>query len=459
MPATRGSMTRRLRSLSTLLLSCMVSAGPASAQSADVVVRPQLENVTRVEAWSFFAPRPAGGDPDYTLVTNRAHLGVRVDARRVSFEGAFQYAQLLGLPGNAIGPGPLGPGALYFVAAGTPQAYQLYFKTMSLTVKDVVPGVSIQGGRMRFESGAGSPFAGRLVGGAAWTPFERSFDGLRADIERSNWRAHASFVMPTQGAFEESASPTMTKVQVASARVSRATTEVFAHNYRDTRAVSARPDNTGIATERVDINIQTFGASWWAGPVHAWGAFQRGDWFGNDHRALSVSVDAGHAWSHVRWQPDVRGGVLYASGDDDPGDRRHGTFFPMMPTTRPDLLRGTYAQMNLRDVYARASFVPYGRWRVAADVHHLALVERQDRWYSGTGATAFDGEYFGFSSRRSTLTTGLGTFVQVSAAVMLRRQWNVSGAVGVVRGGDVVRRQFAGSTLWVMGLESTLSLP
>jgi hypothetical protein len=447
-----------LRSLSAFTLCVVASAGVAFAQGADaVVVRPRLDNVTRVESWAFFEPPPAGGDRDYTLLSNRAHLGVQVDASRVSFEGSFQYAQLLGLPSNAIGPGPLGPGALYFVSATTPQAYQLYFKSMSLTVKDLLPGLSLQGGRMRFESGQDTPFAGRLIGGAEWTPFERSFDGVRADLDRPRWRAHASFVMPTQGAFEESASPTMGKVQLANARVSTSYGEVFAHNYRDTRAVRSRPDNTGIPVDGADITVQTFGAAWWAGPVHAWGALQRGRWYGDEHRAFSVSADVGHTWRNHAWRPDVRAGVLYASGDDDPNDKRHRTFFPMVPTTRPDLLRGTFAQMNLRDVYGSASFEPRARLRVSADVHHLALAQRQDRWYSGTGATAFHGDYFGFSSRRSTLRTGLGTFGQVSATAAVRQHWHVSGAVGVVRGGDVVRRQFAGSTLWVMALESAVS--
>jgi hypothetical protein len=35
----------------------------------------------------------------------------------------------------------------------------------------------------------------------------------------------------------------------------------------------------------------------------------------------------------------------------------------------------------------------------------------------------------------------------------------VSAATGIVRGGDVVTRQFAGRTLWVMTLESAVSLP
>jgi hypothetical protein len=130
----------------------------------------------------------------------------------------------------------------------------------------------------------------------------------------------------------------------------------------------------------------------------------------------------------------------------------------MVPTTRPDLLRGTIAQMNVRDVMAAVSLQPRPQLRVEGEVHHLALAHRQDRWYSGTGATAFSGDYFGYASRGSTLRTGLGTFVQFATIAAVKPQWTVTGRVGAIRGGDVVRRQFAGAMLWVMTLESALLL-
>ena len=443
-----------------LLVFALVFSTSAFAQSTDEpIVRPLLQNVTRLEAWSFFEPPDPASDGTYTLLSNRARLGVQVDSKRVAFEGSFQYVLLVGLPSEAFGPGPLGPGALFFAAAQMPQAYQLYFDSMSLRLKQVVPHTSLQLGRMAYESGERTPFSGRLIGNVEWTPFERAFDGIRLDYERRQWRAHASFVMPTQGAFEESASPTISKVQVTTGSVGTERLQLFAHNYRDTRAVSARPDNTGLIADAVDINMQTFGASIVVAGVQAWGAVQRGRWYDDPHRAFSVSADVGHEWSGATWQPSVRGGVMYASGDDDPNDRTHGTFFPMVPTTKPDILSGTYAQMNMRDIYAYATVRPRTRLSIRGDVHHMALVNRLDRWYSGTGATAFHGNYFGYSSRGSTLRTGLGTSVQLSATSTLKDCWTLTASTALIRGGDVVRRQFAGSTLFVFALESVVSLP
>jgi hypothetical protein len=187
----RADMT--LRGLFVLPL-IVLAAAPAGAQDPPRVT-PLLENLTRAEIWSFFSPPPSGGNEDYAIVGNRATLGVRVDGRRLAFQGSFRYAQLLGLPKDAVGPGPLGSGALYFAAARTPQAYQLYFRSMSLQIKNVVPGLTVEGGRMIYESGEGTVFAGRLIGPAEWTVFERAFDGVRADYRQPAWSAHASFLM------------------------------------------------------------------------------------------------------------------------------------------------------------------------------------------------------------------------------------------------------------------------
>ena len=146
-------------------------------------------------------------------------------------------------------------------------------------------------------------------------------------------------------------------------------------------------------------------------------------WYGQLHHAWSGLAELGYRWPEANWQPAVRAGIVYASGDDSPFDRAHQTFFPMLPTTRPDVLAGTYAQMNLRDLSAGLYLRPHARVTVSVEVHRLSLVDDRDRWYSGTGATAFDGNYFGYSSRGSVSATDLGTLLQTSAEVALAQRW------------------------------------
>jgi hypothetical protein len=423
---------------------------------------PYLLNVSRAEAWSFFEPRDGGGNPAYAFAGNRATLGVCVAGARIDLHGAFQYAQLVGLPAGAWGPGPLGPGALFFEAARAPQAYQLYFRAMSARVRRIAPGLAIEAGRMEYESDEGTGEAGRLIGGAGWTIFGRAFDGVRADYERPGWRAHAAFLMPTQGAFEESANPTITRVQLTAASWAAGGVRMFVHRYRDMRPIAERPDNTGRREERVDIDVQTFGALL-SGSVgrldaHLWGAVQRGDWYGDAHRAFSIVAAARHRWPAARGRPSLSAGFVHASGDSDPRDAAHGTFFPMVPTTRPDLFGATYAQMNMRDLHAGIELQPSSRLSLAASVRRLSLASHVDRWYSGTGATASRDGSFGYSARASALSTDLGTALELSARASIGRYWTIAASAGVVKGGEVVRRQFAGDWLTVLVLESAVSM-
>jgi Alginate export len=482
----------------TQSITPVLSAQSAEATSSETALRPAdrqngpevtlvLRDVTRAESWSFFEPPAGGGDPSYSLLGNRATLGARAKGRRFEGYGAFQYAQLVGLPRFAVGPGGLGPGAFYYDAARASGAYQLYFKALSLRVNDLAPGLSIEAGRMGFSSGdesrSPSPelealkrdrVSGRLIGEAEWTPFERAFDGVRIDLNRSRWHVNGALFFPTQGAFEESANPTIGRVRVittalsrraASAAASRpAEVQVFANHYRDGRAIRTRPDNSGRAAIAVDIHVATVGASWVGmGPLRdgrwdavLWAARQFGDWYGDAHGALSVIAEGGYRWQSA-WHPWLRAGTLFASGDDSAADARHGTFVPLLPTTKPSLLAGTFAQMNSRDLFAELRLTPIDRLALASSVHRLGLARSTDRWYSGTGATAIRGAYFGFSSRSSNGATTLATVIETSAQATMSRRWSLVGSVGIARGGEVVRRLFAGRRLTVLALESVLA--
>lgn len=493
-----------------------VSAQPAGESAPpDIEVVPVLVDATRIEAWSFFEPRPGGGDPTYALVGNRSTLGIATRSRRFEFYGAFQYAQLLGLPRHAVGPGPLGPGALYYDAARTPNAYQLYFKALSVRVRHLGGGVSLEAGRMTFTSG-GEAFAasadlealkrdrvhGRLLGDVAWSAFERGFDGVRVDLARPRWQATGAVLFPVQGAFEESANATMSSVRVATAAltiwsdrtarpdhgpiarlvssearlrrrdVPAITTalpatelQLFAQQYQDRRDIRARPDNDGLPAAPVDLRLHTLGAS----VIHlspigrgqvdalAWVAAQFGDWYGDRHRAGSVVGEAGYQSTAMPLRPWFRAGVLWASGDDDAGDVAHGTFFPVLPSMRPSLMAGTIAQMNVRDVWGELRLQPSARVEMRGEVHRLSLVRAADRWYSGTGATTLAGTYFGYTGRGSGGDTSLGTLAQARVSASLGARWSIRGSLGVLSGGNVVRTWFAGNRLTVVAFESLVA--
>jgi hypothetical protein len=442
-------------------------------------------NWTRVESWRFFEPRPGGGEPDYTFVANRLQAGVRHTRPRWEVTGALQYVQFGGLPERAIGPGALGTGALYFDASQDTNSNQVYLKTLNLRLTPT-PGFTVAIGRLPYATGSESPSGvpaietvkrqrldSRLIGEFEWSIYQRAFDGVRVDVDRSAWHLTTSFLMPTQGGFEESANVTMTDIRIVAANLGvkpaalgrRTDLQIFALYYDDERDVRARPDNTGLAPSRVEIGLTTMGTSLVGvyptagGELDVLGlaALQRGDWYGQDHAAYAVALEAGHRWPAVPWAPWLRAGVNYSSGDDDPSDDDHGTFFQVMPTARKYAFSVAYTQMNLRDVFAQVILRPHSRVTARLDVHRLDLADAADRWYAGSGATAKRGTFFGYAGRPSSGQSGLGAVIEAAADVTLTRYSSINGYVGTMSGGDVVRSLFAGHRLTFFYLEHVLS--
>lgn len=439
--------------------------------------------MTRVESWSFFDPPPSGGDPNYTFVANRLSLGAAAAWRRADVSAAVQYVQFGGLPTGAFGPGALGTGALYFDHSGRTDSRGLYLRTLTARVR-LPAGISVQAGRFAYQSGAESSsdipkidavkrarIDGRLVGEFEWSLYERTFDGLRADMDRRAWHLSGAWFSPTQGGFEDDAGARLGDVDVAAATltlrpsVAVPSTDLnfFALRYADDRPVTARSDNTALPAEHAAIRLTTMGAAGIGSTVAgrgefdwlAWFAGQAGSWYGQRHRAWSLAIEGGYQWK-TPWQPWVRAGVLYASGDDDAGDAAHGTFFPMLPTVRKYAYTAAYAPMNLRDTFIEVIARPTSRVLVRADARQLRLAQAADLWYAGSGATQRRGRFFGYAGRRSGGATALGTVFEGAADVTLGRHWAVNGFAGTIHGGQVVRSLFAGNWLRFVYLETAI---
>lgn len=443
-----------------------------------------VADLTRLEAWRYFEPRAGGGDPAYTFVANRLRLGFGATRGRVDLNAAVQYVQFGGLPERASGPGPLGTGALYFQHAGRTDSRGLWPRALNLRVR-LPRGVVLQGGRFGYTSGseAASGVAkieavkrarldSRLVGEFEWSLYQRTFDGVRGDVDRRKWHLTGAWLRPTQGGFEDRAGRSLSGIDVLAATlvlrpgvaIPRTDVSVFAMRYDDTRPVTARPDNSGHPAARVDIGITTVGAAAVASretrageaDLFAWLAWQHGSWYGQSHRARSLALEAGHQWK-APWQPWLRTGYLEASGDDNPSDARHGTFFPMLPTVRKYAMTTVYSTMNLRDVFAEVLVRPSARVSARGDVRRLWLAERADLWYAGSGATENAGAVFGYAGRRSGGSTDLAPVaIQSALDVALAPHWSANAFLGLIRGGDVVAASFAGRWLRFFYLEQVV---
>lgn len=469
------------------------AAGQDGAPSTEPVVEARLANLTRVETWRFFEPLSPDVNPDYTFFANRSDLDVDVRTTRFDLSAGFSYVRVQSLPTDAIGPGGLGTGAFYYAASGLPYSYQLFLTGLTLSAHTVDRRRTLSIGRMPHTSGAEGERAatdpslaavrrlaidGRLIGTFDWSYYQRRFDGARVDWRGDRGYSGGGAFFVTQGGYEESANLTMSKLQVGTAYAGRihrgdsgtavavAESQLFGVVYRDRRAIAIRPDNAGVDGDAVDITVTAAGGSHVAsrslgrGRVDyaVWGAGQFGDWYGQSHRAYAVAVQGGYRWAAAPGRPWLRGGWSFASGDPDGRDDRHETFFPMLQETRSYAQSMVYAHANLRDVFAQIHAEPHARLRVRADLHGLALAESADRWYQGSGATARDGTFFGFSSRRSGNAHGLGTVAEAAADLQLSKYWSVNAYAGRMWGGAVVGSNFAGDRLFYWYVENVLQL-
>ena len=345
---------------------------------------------------------------------NRATLGVRVASHTFRCaDGAFQYAQFTRTATRLPSvPAPLGSGAFYFFSAEAAEAYQLYFKTSMLRVKDVLPGLSIAVGRMGFSSGDETPsgdaaidrvqrtrIGSRLIGNFDWSMFQRSFDGGAVDVDRRSWSANASLLFPTQGGYEESANPTISSVKVLPASltakpalVPHQALQFFAYHYRDQRDLRARPDNNVrfVAPGRLDRHIRHLGCRRRVppGPVRLtrWSGSRRKPetGTGNSTPRHSAALEVGY-----RWQSAGRPGCAPvwftrpATTSQTIGSITRS--FRCCPAIQSLFMSTTYAQMNVQDVFAQVSFEPHPRVTAHAEVHRLSLAKRRT---AGTTAAA-----------------------------------------------------------------------
>jgi hypothetical protein len=457
---------------------------PDQAETATTTL--SVRDWTRLEMWRFFEPPASGGDSEYLYGANRLQLGVRRTTSRYELAAALQYVHFGNLPSRAVGPGPLGLGAVYFSHAGRSDSHQVYLRYLNLRLKNLLPGLVVDVGRMPYSSGgeaaSGNPkielvkrqrIEARLVGEFDWSVYQRGFDGVRVAEQRPRWGATFVAFHPTQGGFEDAAGLMMRDISVIGGNITfkpgfviRGTEwQAFVLRYADHRAVTARPDNSGRGAAAADLGINTFGTTlvgaWapregrqWDGLL--WLTGQTGSWYELRHRALSVAAEVGHQWTNAPWRPWLRVGVLHASGDRDPRDDRHGTFFQLLPTVRRYAQTATYSQMNNVDLSMHALLRPTSSLAVRLDLHRVSLASSRDFWYFGSGATQARGTQFGFATRPSNGHRHLGTGFESSADVTISRQWSVNGFLGLMRAGDVVRSTFAGRTMAFGYVENVL---
>jgi hypothetical protein len=432
---------------------------PACAQLPSHPVQLSGSVRLRPEGWDWFG---AGDEGEYAFLGALARAALVQQRPKVGWRLELAAPLLAGLPGDAALPPPrgqLGLGAGYRAASGGREsAGSLFLKQafVRLGRPAAQGGHSLRAGRFEFVDGAESQpadttlawlkqnrVAHRLIGHFGWTHVGRSFDGAHYAFDRGPAHLTAAAFRPTQGALDVNGWPELDVALAYGAftRTSADTTaggrrrpgewRLFVLGYVDYRdeAAGAKVDNRPAAlrsADRARVEVVTLGGHYLravrtgAGTLDAllWGVLQGGDWGALRHRAWAASAEVGLQPAGVpALRPWLRIGWTRGSGDDDPGDGTHATFFQVVPTPRVYARFPFHNLMNADDLFAMLVLRPGSRLTVRADVHRLELAEAADLWYSGGGA--FEAESFGYAGRPSGGASALATTVDVSAELRL----------------------------------------
>lgn len=456
----------------TLSLALLI-ASPLPAQQQESVASPW--RITggvraRAERWNWF---DEGGAGRYWFTGAVGRLGVERDGRPLGFRIELAAPVLLHLPDDAVQPAPagaLGLGGTYAAASfGDATALQLFPKNAYVrwrrqwlrTTDDV------RVGRFEFDDGTEATpssetlvslkrdrVSQRLLGSFAWTHVGRSFDGAHWSRTRDGRNVTVLAAAPTRGVFQADGWG-MLPIGVAYGawtrpmRGSRAEVRLLALQYSDFRDEPVKVDARPLAARQADderVHVTTIGGHWLqaasggAGTVDLmlWGALQGGAWGTQSHRAWAGVAELGFQPAGMpTTRPWLRAGVSYGSGDGDPADDTHGTFFQVLPAQRQYARLPFYDMQNTTDAYAILTLRPASRFTMRGEAHAIRLSRGEDLWYQGGGA--YQRRSFGWVGRPTGGEQDLAHLLDVSAELRFTPDFILTGYLAKARAGRAMR--------------------
>jgi hypothetical protein len=424
----------------------------------------------RTEAWDFFEPSKGQNAYDFDHTLLKIAIGQKFEAFEWLVEGAADA--IFDLPPSAVQAAPLGQlglGGTYFSANGNVRNTASGFLKQAYVGFKLPEKGNVRLGRFTFLDGAeihpkdktlatliSTRIAQRLIGDFGFSAVQRSFDGMQLGFDAGNSNFTFFGARPTEGVYQMRGMdeldinlfygafnlPITTKNITGELRV-------FAIGYMDDRAGVLKTDNRPAVVRTVDtgqIRIGTYGIDY-VHVLHAgqagqfdilgWGVFQNGGWGVQKQLAEAAVGEFG-------WQPAVpvinpwfSAGFSYGSGDSNPNDNIHGTFFQIMPTPRPYDRIPFYNMMNNEDFYGSAVFRLPRSFAIRSELHALRLANAQDLWYGGGGA--FQSNTFGYTSRPSGGARSLANVWDVSLDVPLRYGFSITTYYGYAWGKGVIK--------------------
>ncbi|MSQ47818.1 MAG: hypothetical protein EXR78_05415 [Deltaproteobacteria bacterium] len=424
----RRSIRRSLMMLTSIATLCSI---PTTVRSEYVLsqISPKLSVSgslrLRGEFWGWFDDKgPYESNYNFFGSVARGMVSWKDDAFDVVFEA--QNSSLANLPDESVAPAPkgaLGLGAVYFAHNRRQNDTNIFLKQAYITLKKVgVEGPMLKGGRFDFSEGnevltkdpaldwlKNARISQRLIGSFPFSHVGRAYDGTHVAFTRGPVNLTLMASHPTQGGFDLAGMKEMNEIDLLYGAINLTKpefaqfmdTRFFYIYYGDGRGL-LKSDNRPApvrTADKQDISLHTEGAHWIAAlptaigtiDLLAWGALQQGQWGKLDHSAWAWDVEMGWQPNLPPLKPWVRIGYGRSSGDDNPRDGDHDTFFQILPTARLYSYSTFYNLMNNDDAFIQLILRPFPGLMTRSEFHVIRLGEGKDLWYSGSGATLSDG--------------------------------------------------------------------
>jgi hypothetical protein len=405
----------------------------------------------RAEHWNWF--QGPTGNSRYTFGDSMLRVAIGQKTDRIDWQVEAAQVAILGLPGNAVVPAPqgqLGLGGNYYAANGNDTNNgSAFVKQAFAQLKELGP-TSVKLGRFEFFDGAEAKpsdstvstlvqtrIASRMISNFAFSAVQRTYDGAQFSWSDGPNNVTAFAARPTEGVFQVDGMGEL-DVEVyygafnksIKTRSGEASLRVFGVGYVDGRSTVLKTDNRPAAVRAADhgeIEIGTYGADYvqvfhspaGAFDVVGWAAIQMGAWGSLTQRAGALVGEFGWQPPADALKPWLSAGYSYGSGDKNPSDSTHGTFFQMLPTPRQYARFPFYNMMNNEDLYGTLNLRPASKLALRSELHGLRLASASDLWYSGGGA--FQSGTFGYTGRPGNGSQSLATVWDISADYPLTR--------------------------------------
>ncbi len=431
---------------------------------------------SRVYDWDWFQP-VGTAENHYTYSGNFLRLNFAEKTGSWDFDEEIAVPFLLGLPTKATAPAPaggLGLGSNYFTNNGSHQYAAMAFPKQLYARYhfDTKAAQIIQVGRTEFNDGQEltpknatiaalkrDRVSARLIGTFAFTDVQRSFDGLRYSWSEPTADFTFLAATPTRGVFQTDGWG-WNRVGFGYAAFTKdwghgnhaADTRFFVIDYDDFRHI-LKVDNRPAAVKAADlenIHIQTWGGH----SVHAfttaagtfdllgWGVAQTGKWGTEKQRSWAFDAEGGYQPAILpAVKPWIRAGYTVGSGDSNPNDTTHGTFFQILPTPRQYARTPFFNMMNTEDAFAYLVLRPHAKVTIQSQFDSLRLTDANDLWYSGGGA--YQPWTFGYTGRPVSGNRSLANLYDTSVEYRVNRHMTFTAYYGYMQGLAVIKKIYA----------------